>query len=82
MSDTTFVSPDDLFAAAKAAMFDGQDPANAKEEAMVVQYWAAAIVSDVAEAACLLLCVIYGFSLSEQDVTENVALALGTGASS
>ena len=72
----SWVSPNELMAAAREHMLDGREPAGVTDAALVMNFLAANIDAEVAESACLLLRRIYPESLGlldEDFVRECVA---------
>jgi hypothetical protein len=71
-----FVSPNELFQAAKDCYLKGKDPQNDDEWALVVNFWAFNIGDGLEEVVGLLLPKLYNCPLSEDTIKRIVAFQI------
>ena len=69
----TFLSPNEILAAAKDAMLEGREPETEQDWAMVVNFMAANIHEDTRGPAVQLICKLYDIPLSEGYVENIIA---------
>lgn len=76
MANGNFVSPDEMFEAAKEDMLRGEEPESHADWVLIMNYFAHNIAPATAPAACRVLRALYDMPLDVEEVDAIVAYQL------